>query len=125
MIKTTAEFPIPKKELKERFGFLSFQTIFINMDIVGIRIVRTGDIVCILYRGAWKVGFIYEGGSLTPQQVQKVFADVPENYNELDRWETAMNGKVDVLVPMKGNYVFINDEEVKPIKNKENERNKI
>lgn len=116
MIPVKTLRPNDKKELREKFGFLSFQTIFINMDIVGIRIVRTGDIVCVLYRGAWKVGFIYEGGSLTPQQVQRVFADVPENYNELDQWETSMNGKVDVLLPMKGNYVFINDEEVKPIK---------
>lgn len=116
MIKTNSDFPLSKKELKEQFGYLSFQTIFMNLDLVGIRIIRTGEVVCILYRGAWKVGFIYEGGNLTQAQVFKVYSDVPNNYNELAQWEKSMEGKIEILAPQRDNYVFINEKEVKPIK---------
>lgn len=112
MIKTNSDFPLSKKELKEQFGYLSFQTIFMNLDLVGIRIIRTGEVVCILYRGAWKVGFIYEGGNLTPKQVQYTYNDAPDNYNELDRWWKEREDKVEVLHPQKDNYVFINEKEI-------------
>lgn len=118
MIAVKSDFPVSKKELKEMFGYLSFQTIFINMDIVGIRAVKTGEIVYILYRGAWKIGFIYEGNALSPNDVQWIYNDVPSNYNDLDQWEMERDGRVEILLPHGDNYVFINDKEVEPIKNK-------
>lgn len=118
MIPVKTLRPNDKKELREKFGFLSFQTALINVDVVGIRIVKSYEVVIITYFGAWKTGFIYEGGNLTQAQAFKVYSDVPNNYNDLAQWEKSMEGKIEILVPQRDNYVFINDKEVKPVKNK-------
>lgn len=112
MRKVEKEFPVSKKQLIESFGFLSFQTALINIDLVAIRIIKSYEVVVIAFRGSKKVGFIYEGGTLTSQQVLRVFSDVPEDWNHLESWENSMGGKIELLYPAKGNYVFINDKEV-------------
>lgn len=112
MITHFAEFPPCKTDLQKHYGYLSFQTALINVDIIGIRIVKSYEIVVITYRGANKTGFIYEGGSLTEEQVLRVYKDAPENRNNLEEWEKSMEGKIEILVPAKNNYVFINDREV-------------
>ena len=115
---TKTEFPLLKEQLMKDFGYISFQLALANVDIIGIRIVKSYEIVIITYSKSQKTGFIYEEGNLTPEQVHIVYKDVPTDRNELEDFEKRMDGKVEVLHPPKRNYVFVNDREVKEIKPK-------
>jgi hypothetical protein len=88
------------------------------IDVIGIRIVKSGEYVIILYRGAWKVGFIYEGEKLTEKQILRVFSDVPNNANDLKNYRKEYDGKVEILTPKKDNYVFIGEYLVQKVKPK-------
>lgn len=109
-----AAFPPFKKDLKENFGYLSFNVTLINLDIIGVRLLGKfkDEVVVIIFRGANKMGFMYEGLALTEEQVITVYKDVPECYNDLDSYEGKFAGRLEVLAPQKDNYVFINEMEV-------------
>lgn len=102
--------------LTDRNAPLSFQHCLINVDVIAIRIKRTYETVIIQYIGCWKVGFIYEGGTLTEEQVLRIFKDAPTNRNDLAQYEKQFEEKVDILVPRKDNYVFIGERLVEKIK---------
>ena len=121
MITNCANFPPIKWQLKEAFGFLSFQTALINLDVIGIRIVAEekgfqDEVVIVFFRGKEKVGFAYEGEKLTTKQSFSVFSAVPEDWNEIQDYEKRFLGKTEVLYPAPENYVFINETEVQPLK---------
>ena len=107
-----ANFPPLRSELKEKFGYLSFNCTLINLDLVGIRILKSYETVVILYRGAYKVGFIYEGDQLTKEHLDRVYSDVPVNWNHLAEYERKFEGLIEILGPPRDNYVFISDQEV-------------
>lgn len=107
-------FPLFKKQLRERFGFLAFNCVLINVDIIGIRSLKTGEGVIITYRGDKKTGFIYEGDKLTLAQQIKFFTDAPDSYTELVKFEKSMQDRIEVLYPPKDNYVFVDDRIVQP-----------
>ncbi|MCX8533068.1 hypothetical protein [Chryseobacterium luquanense] len=109
-----ASFPPFKKELKEHFGYLSFNVTLINLDVIGIRLLGKfkDEVVVIIFRGAAKTGFMYEGSALTEEQVIKVYKDVPECFNDLTSYEEKFAGRLEVLAPQKDNYVFINEMEI-------------
>lgn len=115
---TKTEFPLLKEQLMKDFGYISFQLALANVDIIGIRILKSYEVVIITYSKSIKTGFIYEGGDLTPDQVYIVYKDVPDDRNHLEVYEETMADKVEVLQPPKRNYVFVNDREVKEIKPK-------
>lgn len=118
ILKNTALRPLHRAELKERFGSLAFQCVLINIDVYGIKILRTDEVVVILYSGGYKTGFLYEGGNLTQEQVFAVYKDAPKTPSDFESWANQREGKVDVLVPPKYNYVFIDDKQVVMIKPK-------
>lgn len=111
-----AELPLMKDQLMKDFGYLSFQLALVNVDIIGIRIKKSQETVIITFRAAHKTGFIYEGGDLSPEQVFRVFQDVPADRNNLPEYEKNLGEKVEILQPPKNNYVFINDLEIKSLK---------
>lgn len=111
-----AEIPLLKDELMKKFGYISYQLIFGNLDAIGIQILATHETVVITYRGARKVGFIYDSGEMPMDKVIAIFKDAPDNYNDIEAYEDRLKGKVQVLQMPKNNYVFVNDREVKPIK---------
>lgn len=111
MVENSAVPPF-RSTLKKEFGYLSFQCVLANVDVIGIRINKNYECVIITYRSAYKTGFIYEGGNLTPEQVFAVFKDAPEDKNNLDEWAEKRKGKVTVLIPPKDNYVFVLDDVV-------------
>ncbi|UJF29872.1 hypothetical protein L0B70_00320 [Kaistella sp. 97-N-M2] len=117
-MSTKTEFPLLKDQLMKDFGYISFQLALANVDVIGIRIRKSFEVVVITFSKATKTGFIYEGGNLTPEQVFKVFQDVPADRNFLEEYEENMAGKVEVLVPPKRNYVFVSDREVREIQPK-------
>lgn len=100
-----------KKDIKESHGYLSFNCSLINLDVVGIRIIDSGEVIVVFYRGPNKLGYMYEGEKLNEVQAFNLFKLVPENYNDLEEFEK-MDGRVDILAPPRDNYVFINDREV-------------
>ena len=105
-------YPRHRDELRERFGSLFFECVLMNLDVIGIRIERSYEVVVITYSGGHKVGFIYDCGNLTEEQVFAVYKDAPSDKNDLEKWEMKRRGKVTVLVPPKHNYVFISDKVV-------------
>lgn len=109
---STGEIQPFRDQLKEKFGHLSFQCGFINMDIVGVKLLTSNETIAILYRGAWKCGWIYEGAKLTPNHVMQLYNDVPESYNDLEQFENTRKEFIEILIPKKDNYVFISDKEV-------------
>ncbi|WP_336689404.1 MULTISPECIES: hypothetical protein [unclassified Chryseobacterium] len=109
-----SNFPPFKADLKKHFGYLSFNCTLINLDLVGIRFIKSGEVVVITYRGNRKTGFIYEGEVFNEKQVLRAYRDAPDSWNDLKEYEEAFEGKVEVLAPVKDNYVFINDMEVRP-----------
>lgn len=115
---TKTEFPLLKEQLMKDFGYISFQLALANVDIIGIRILKSFEIVIITYSKSQKTGFIYEEGNLTPEQVYIVYKDVPADRNLLAQYEQTMADKVEVLQPPTRNYVFVNDREVKEITKK-------
>ena len=115
---TNAEIPLLKDELRKAFGYLSYQLIFSNLDAIGIHIKKSGEVVVITYRGSRKVGFIYDAGELPESKVLAIYNDVPVDKNDLESYEKNLDGKIEILVMPKNNYVFINENEVKPIKPK-------
>lgn len=110
------EFPLLKEQLKKDFGFLSIQLALLNVEIIGIRIKASFETVIITFRGAWKTGFIYEGGKLSAEMVFRIFSDVPEDRNLLEDYRKKFGDKVEILEPPKHNYVFINENEVAEVK---------
>lgn len=112
------EFPLMKEQLIRHFGYLSFQTALINVDIIGIRVRASYEVVIITFRAALKTGYIYEGGNLSPEMVFRIFSDVPEDRNDLAEYEKKFADKVEILHPPKHNYVFISDREVAELKKK-------
>ena len=52
---------------------------------------------------------MYEGGNLTIAQQKQFFDDAPNDINELKNFENEMAGRIEILVPPKDNYVFVND----------------
>ena len=115
---TKTEFPLLKEQLMKEFGYISFQLALANVDIIGIRILKSYEVVIITYSKSQKTGFIYEEGNLTPEQVYIVYKDVPSDRNLLADYEKTMADKVEVLQPPKRNYVFVNEAEVKEFKTK-------
>ena len=112
-MRTANPLPLFRDQLKEKFGILSFNCILINVDLIGMRSLKTGEVVIITYRGKEKTGFMYEGGNLTTAQQKQFFDDAPEDYNDLVKFEKEMVGRIEILVPPKDNYVFINENSVK------------
>lgn len=112
MKQTNCFVPPSKKALRDGFGFLSFNTAFINLDIVVVQFIESGEYLVLLYRGARKVGYLYEGEKFTPKQVFSAYNDAPDNYNELDDYASAYENRIDVAVPIPEKYVFINEQEV-------------
>lgn len=111
-------FPLHKEEIMKDFGYISFQLVLANVDIIGIRILKSYEIVTITFCKNQKTGFIYEGGNLTEEQVFRVYQDVPEDRNNLAEYEKNLGDKVEVLHPPKHNYVFVTDNTVKPLTKK-------
>lgn len=111
-----SEIPLLKADLMKAFGYISYQLIFANLDAVGIWIKSSGEVVVITYRGKKKSGFIYDSGDLPEETVLEIYKDTPDDYNNLQAHEKAQDGKIEILVMPKNNYVFVNDKEVKPIK---------
>ena len=113
MITKYAQFPPFKSDLKKHFGYLSFHVNLINTDVVGIRLIASGETIVITYRGNRKTGFIYEGEKLSSEQVFKVYCDVPGTYNDLEKYELQYENRIEILAPPRDNYVFISEMEVK------------
>lgn len=107
-----SNFPPSRTELKQHFGYLSFNCTLINLDIVGIRLMRSGEVVVITYRGNRKTGFIYEGDKLNNAQVLRIYTDVPDTWNDLKNYEKAYEDRIEILNPLKDNYVFISEQEI-------------
>lgn len=107
-----AQWPPFRSDLRKAFGYLSFNCSLINIDIIGIRMIRSGEVVVIAYRGAYKVGYIYDGIKLTDKQVFTAFSDVPVNYNDLPEYERKYAGRIEILAPPKDNYVFVTEQEI-------------
>lgn len=115
MVKT--EIPNLKRDLLAQFGYISFQLILANIDVIGIRINKSDELVVILYRGCDKVGFIYEGGTLSDAAVLAVYKDAPEDNNKISQYENLHGSKISILLPPKENYVFATEREVTKIVN--------
>ena len=101
MIRT--EFPTNRAELKEQFGYLSFQCTFIN------------KYVLITYCCGRKTGFICEDETLQWEKAFEIFKEVPSNYNDLDQWEDQNEERLELLVPNTHNYVFIDDKVIREV----------
>ena len=112
-MRTANPLPLFRDQLKEKFGILSFNCILINVDLIGMRSLKTGEVVIITYRGKDKTGFMYEGGNLTTAQQKQFFDDAPDDINDLKNFEKEMVGRIEILVPPKDNYVFIDENLVK------------
>ena len=112
-MRTANPLPLFRDQLKEKFGMLSFNCILMNVDLIGIRVCKTGEVVIITYRGKEKTGFMYEGGNLTIAQQKQIFDDAPDDINNLKNFEKEMSDKIEILVPPKDNYVFIDENLVK------------
>lgn len=107
-----ASFPPYREDLRKAFGYVSFHCQLANLDLVGIRSKKTNEVIAIFYRGATKVGYLYEGGRLSEEVVFKVYQDVPKNYNDLDDWADTMGNKIEVMIQEQKHYVFLSDKEV-------------
>lgn len=101
MMSTKTEFPLLKEQLMKDFGYISFQLALANVDIIGIRIVKSYEVVIITFYKNRKTGFIYEGGNLTNDQVFQVFQDVPEDRNQLAVYEKSMEFKTILMKIVK------------------------
>ena len=53
------------------------------------------------------------GDKLTLAQQLTFFTDAPDSYSELGKFEKEMQGRIEILVPPKDNYVFVDDRVVK------------
>jgi len=108
-----ASVPPDKNWLREKFGSISFQLAFANLDLIGIRLKKSGEVIIITYRGARKTGWIYEGEILTPQDIFQIYCDVPNNWNDLlNVYEAKFGHLVDILAPHKDLYVWLNENEI-------------
>lgn len=112
MKKTNCSVPPTRQAQREAFGYLSFNVSLINLDIIGVKLRESGEVVVLMYRGAHKVGYVYEGEKLTPKQAFITFDDAPDNYNEFDKYIEFYQDRLEVLAPIPDNYVFINDQEI-------------
>lgn len=106
--------PIPtKQELKNWCGYLSFHTAFYNLDLVGIRLKKSGETIMITFRGGKKTGYMYEGGNLNAQDVLQIFNDVPEFEDDIEKmYEPAFEHLVQVIYPKREYYLWLNENEI-------------
>lgn len=107
-----SQIPPSRASIMKTFGYLSFECIFLNLDVVGILFRESNEIIAIQYRGGWKCGMIYEGGKFTNTQLLEAYDDVPVLYNDLQTYENSHSEYIEILIPKKDNYVFINERDV-------------
>lgn len=109
------EYPLTKQMLREQFGYLSFQCIFMNMDVITVKSLKTSRCVMITYCGAWKSGLICWDETLQWEKAFRIFQEAPSNYNDLERWERENSERIELFKPPKDDYVFIDDKLVRQV----------
>lgn len=110
------------KNVKIPFGHISFNAIHANIDVVAIKMKGkfSGEVILIQYFTANKVGWIYFGDIIPHKMVALIYADVPDNRNDLRKYEEEFAGKVTVVDSARENYLFLNDREIIDIQNLKN-----
>ena len=80
---------------KSNSDFLFFQQVFANLEVIGIHLIKKAEWFYGIYSGCKKVGFIYDGDTITPEQQQKCFQEyLPEDANDLIDYVNKYNGKI-------------------------------
>lgn len=115
---TKTEIPLLKEELTKRFGAISYQLVLANLDVVGLRIIKSYEIILIAFRGGNKVGYFYEGETLPEEKIFQIFQDVPKSFNDLEHYEKTYEGKIEFLHMPRNNYYIVDESTVKPLKTK-------
>lgn len=104
------------EEMKKQFPSFSLHCSLMNIDIVGIWILKTGQAMTILYRQSLKIGFIYEMEGLSVEKQHKIYQDVPEYFQDLEDWEEKLRGRVQVVRPKLDHFVWLSDREISKVK---------
>ncbi|MCO4304727.1 hypothetical protein [Riemerella anatipestifer] len=118
------EYPPYKEDIKREFGYVSFNCLLANLDIIGVRSNRTFEIISVFYRGNIKVGYMYEYKNIPEEEIFKFYNSIPERSNDLKAWAEKLGDKITIIEPPKDNYVFVNDMEVSLVKSKKNNHDK-
>lgn len=104
------------EEMRKKFPSFSLHCSLMNIDIVGIWILKTGQAMTILYRQNLKIGFIYEMEGLSVEKQHKIYQDVPELFQDLEDWEEKLRGRVQVVRPKLDHFVWLSDREISKVK---------
>ena len=105
MQKTIKPLFVPGTEIP-----VSFQFALCNVDVLKVESRKNQESIIVLYIGATKVGYIYEGGKLSKQKQFEIFQTLaPENKNDLKEYIRLYQDKVNYYTVQPDNYVFIAD----------------
>ncbi|EKB56574.1 hypothetical protein HMPREF9699_01303 [Bergeyella zoohelcum ATCC 43767] len=98
--------------MRKMFPAFSLHCSLMNIDIVGIWILKTGQVMTILYRQGEKIGFTYEMEGLTEDKQTRVYKDIPNRIEDLETWEEKLEGKVQVIRPRREHFVWVKDRQL-------------
>lgn len=101
-----------KDEMREMFPAFSLHCSLMNIDIVGIWILKTGQALTILYRQGVKIGFTYEMEGISEDKQLRIYKDVPNLLCDLKTWEEKLEGKVQVIRPRLEHFVWVKDRQL-------------
>lgn len=107
-----ADFFRTTDEMRKMFPAFSLHCSLMNIDIVGIWILKTGQVMTILYRQGEKIGFTYEMEGLTEDKQTRVYKDIPNRIEDLEIWEEKLEGKVQVIRPRREHFVWVKDRQL-------------
>ena len=99
---------------------VSFQFALCNVDVLRVESKKTLESVIVLYLGATKVGFIYEGDRSSKEKLFEIFKNfAPDDKNDLRDFKIKFSERVNYYTAQPDSYLMVSERVVeKQTKNK-------
>ena len=104
---------------ENEFGAIFISKALQQIDVLRIHLRKSFDDFYVLYRGAHKIGFFYEGRKLAADQQQDCYEKrAPANLNDLEDYINEYDEKIDYYRMSPDGYAFIAEKVIQQQTNK-------
>jgi hypothetical protein len=108
MQKTIKPLFVPGTEIP-----VSFQFALCNVDVLKVESRKNKESIIVLYIGATKVGYIYEGDKLSKQKQFEIFRDyAPDDKNDLRDFKIKFSERINYYSAQPDSYLMVSEKVV-------------